>query len=157
MSKKRIIMLCLTFIMCFPLTAFASATNLGVSTLPPIINDGNIIKPDSISTPSKKSLYDNGDNYTVSGSASSSSLYTNKCFKGVTKITYSITNNNSKNLKVSLCSYTNLGNVNYGVKTVTIPAQGTTSASFTELSSSKYYFLQFAAPSDFKGTVCGNQ
>lgn len=156
MSKKRLIMLCLTLIMCFPLTAFASATNVGVSTTPPIVHDGSIIKPDSTSTPSKKSLYANGSDYTVDGSASRSSLYTNKCFKGVTEITYSITNNSSKSLKVSLCSYTKLGNVNYGVKKVTIPANGTTSASFSNLSTSKYYFLQFAAPSDFSGTVCGN-
>ncbi|MGC6178300.1 hypothetical protein [Lacrimispora sp. 38-1] len=156
MSKKRIMILCLTLIMCFPLTAFAAA-NVGVSKIPPIINDTGIIKPDSTSTPSKKSVYDIGDNYTVSGSASRSDLYTDKCFKGVTSISYSITNNSSKDLKVNLCSYTKWGNVNYGVKKVTIPANGKTSSSFSELSSSKYYFIEFAAPSDFKGTVCGNQ
>jgi hypothetical protein len=124
--------------MCFPLTVF-EATNIGVSTLPPIINDGSLIKLDSTSTPSKTSLYDNGDNHAVSGSASRSSPFTDKCFKGVTSITYSITNNSSGKLKVNLCSYTNLGNVNYGVKTVTIPSKGTTSADFSELSSSKYF------------------
>lgn len=157
MSKKRLMVLCLTLIMCFPLTAFAATANVGVSKLPPIINNDGIIKPDSTSTPSKDSLYDIGDDYTVSGSTSHSDLYTNKCFKGVTSISYSITNNRSGDLKVGLCRYTKWGNVRYGIKKITIPSKGTTSSSFSQLSSSEYYFIEFSGPSDFSGTVCGNQ
>ena len=158
MSKKRfVVMLCLTFLMCFPLTAFAATVNVGVSTQPPIINDDVIFKPDDTSTPSKSALYTIGDKHSVTGSATHSALYTNKCFKGVTSISYKITNNRSGDLKVRLCSYTNSGNVNYGIKTITIPSKGTTSGSFSELSSTKYYFIEFSAPSNFNGTIYGNR
>jgi len=157
LSKKRFVILCLTFIMSFSLTAFAATVNVGVSTQPPIINDDGIIKPDDTSTPSKSSLYTNGEKHSVSGSTAHSDLYTNKCFKGVTSISYNITNNRSGDLKVRLCCYTKWDNVNYGIKTVTIPSKGTTSGSFSELSSTKYYFIEFSGPADFKGTVCGNK
>ncbi len=157
MIKKRLMGLCLIMAMSFPITAFAATANTGVSTTVPIINNGSVITPDSTSCPDKGDLYTNGEDYSVSGSADHSDLYTNKCFKGVSSISFEITNNRSKSLTVNLCSYTALGNVNYGVQTIKIPANSTTSSKFSDLSRSKYYFLEFCDPSDFDGTVCGNK
>ncbi len=158
MKRKKVIGLFLMMMMlCFSSTnALAATVNNGVTSSVPVINNTGI-QPYSTSCPDTSDVYTNGTDYTVSGSASNSDLFTNKCFKGVSSIKYSITNNRSASLKVKLCYYTSSGNVIYGTQSVTIPANGTTSASFTSLDSGKYYFIQFVAPSDFSGSVKGNK
>ncbi|MDF2903291.1 MAG: hypothetical protein K0S25_929 [Bacillus sp. (in: firmicutes)] len=157
-KRKSVITLVLMVMLCFSsITVLAATKNIGVSTTLPNINGVGVIKPDSTSVPDQDQIYKNGSSYDVNGSADNSNLYTNKCFKGVSSIDFSITNNRSGSLKVKLGRYTSLGNCVYGIQTITVPGKSTTSSSFTDLSSGTYYFIQFPAPSDFSGTVTGNK
>lgn len=154
--KRRIIALCLIMIMCFSTSTALAATNEGVSTVFPTNPLSNIgeISIDSIYMPDKSSVYPNGvDNY-VHGAASGCSLYTNSCFYGVNSIRYRITNKSSDSLTIKLHKYTFYGQI--CEQQETIPANCIESYSFTGLSSSSYYFIEFCAPSDFEGYVQGN-
>ncbi len=118
---------------------------------------GSLITFASTSCPDKSSVYSNDTDHSVYGTASRSSLFTNKCFHGVTSISYDITNDNSKSLKVKLGRYWS-GSTNcfYGIQSFTVSANGSNSGSFDDLDEDYYYFIEFCAPSDFSGTVCGN-
>jgi len=115
----------------------------------------NQISPYSVSMPNKSNVYTNNSSQTVSGTASISTLYTNKCFKGVTSIGFLISNyRKDKDLSLNLRQYNTIGNSS--VSTKSIPRNGVGASSFTGLSTDKYYFIGFSAPSDFSGTVTGN-
>lgn len=157
-KKKSVITLVLIATLCFSsISAYAATKNNGVSTTVPANSEIGVIKPDSTSVPDQDQIYKNGKSNDVEGSATHDSLYTSKCFKGVTSIDFSITNNRSSSQKVKLGKYTSLGNCVYGIETITLSGNKTTISSFKNLSSSTYYFLEFPAPSDFSGTVTGNK
>ena len=143
-------------IICFSTSTAFAETNEGVSTefpTNPLSNIGGI-STNSTSMPDKSSIYNNNVDNPVYGTASSSSLYTNKCFYKVNSIRVRITNNNSKSLTIKLRKYIPIGQTS--VETATIPANCTVSYPFSGLSSSTYYFIEFCAPSDFSGYVQGN-
>ena len=155
--KKKILMFALVFLTTFSgaVTINAEESGLiGLSKEMPTMSNGDKISTRSVSMPSKSNLYTNGKQYTINGSAENDELYTNYCFHNVTSIYRSIKNNSSTTLKVQVYYYTSLGNVRWG-ESISIPSGYTYSGTFSDLDSSKYYFLCFYAPCTFSGYVIG--
>lgn len=113
------------------------------------------ISGQSVSMPDKSDVYSAGTSYSVSGQATNANLYTNKCFKGVSSI-YSYTKNNSSSKLTVRARYYATVRVLYAGK-YTVDAGKTASHTFSDLKSSKYYFLQYSYPCDFSGNVKGNK
>ena len=158
-GTKLFLVLCLIFTMSSS-SVFAATTsrNEGLSTtLPanPLINNGGGMSTDSASMPGKTNPYTNGTVHYVSGIASTSELFTDKCFNGVSSIYYEITNRGTEPLTITLYKWTFWGPTSG--ETSKIPVNGTQYYSFSGLNSGSYYFIQFDYPSNFSGTVLGNQ
>lgn len=154
-KSKSLIML---VVFCIGLLATTTAKasdyeGINLSMTPPFIYEEGIHARDTIA-PSKDNVYENGTQKNVYGEAGNSTLYTNKCFYGVNKITGSIINESNKKLKVRLYKYA--GNLRVSTsKTVTINAGSKGSFHFDELDSNTYYYLSFSSPSNFHGFVAG--
>lgn len=86
---------------------------------------------------------------TFAGHAEGSTLYTNKHFKGKSKISYSITNDCDSKLTVRF--YTSNGW--FKSKKITVEANATLAGTIDGLDASKLYYLTFSAPSDFSGKI----
>ncbi len=91
----------------------------------------------------------NSEKLTFAGHAQGSTLYTNKHFKGKSKISYSITNDCDTKLTVKF--YTSNGWFNS--KKITVEGNATLTGTIDGLDDSKLYYLTFSAPSDFSGSV----
>lgn len=89
---------------------------------------------------------------TFSGEADNVALFTNKCFTGISRAMITITNKRSKKLTVRLYDLTIRGHV-IPTKTITVPANSTTSTTVTKLNKKKYYYLRFSKPCKFQGNV----
>lgn len=159
--KKRFRAMLMACMMVFTCTTVAFAAtaqektayvqNVGVSEHMPVNPE---VSGRSTSMPDKSNVYTNGTSHSVSGWATNTDLYTNKCFKGVKSI-YSYTENNSTSkLTVRARYYATIGVLYAG--SYTVNAGGIASSTFSDLDSSKYYFIQYSYPCDFSGTVKGN-
>lgn len=138
----------------FSTSAFAEEVteNVGVSTeIPksPITSTGEVTlfgvtepDTDSVVDLTKKAL-------TFAGSANHQRLYTNSHFKGKSKITYTITNNSSSTLSVSIFR----SGAWFATDVLTLNPNSTTTGTVSGLDSTKLYYLAFSAPSNFSGSV----
>lgn len=124
-----------------------------LSPVPPKINGG--ISMYDISKPPKDSVYPNNTQNNVYGETLGVPLYTNSCFYGVKKITGSIINDSSKDLKVTLYYYLGFAGIK-STKYATISAGNKGTFSFEGLNLDTYYYLQFdGVELDFHGFVGG--
>jgi len=143
-------------IMCNVGTVLAAGYSIGLSPVPPKIND-NIISVYGLNPPDISNLYSNGTQSTVRGSSMGYPLYTEKAFYGADEITYSIVNEDSVTLTITLYSYdTKLKRFVPTFSSQEIAKASKGSGSFKNLNPEKYYCLKFDGGSlDFHGFVGG--
>ncbi len=152
LKMKKVLSLILAGIMtlCIGVSAFGAEPhnyNQGVSTTPPVEIQ---VTPFGLNKPSTKNYVDLTKNeLSFGGNAEVSTLYTDKHFKGKSKISYSITNNHDKKLTVKF--YTSSGW--FKSKSISIEANATLTGTIDGLDKDTLYYLTFSAPSNFKGKV----
>ena len=164
MKSKKIFVLLLTLCCLLPCSgAFASNLsntsdeNIGLSPeIPEIPSDSDAgITPYEPVPPGWDILYPNNTACSVSGTASGSDLYTNKCFKNITSAKCSIQNKHSEHLTVSLEQVIISGAWTIKVDDYQVLAYGQAGKTFKNLSTGKYYCFRFKAPCKFSGNVYG--
>ncbi|MCI8593542.1 MAG: hypothetical protein HFI88_14660 [Lachnospiraceae bacterium] len=125
---------------------------LNVSTeIPSMGTDG--ISPYGLKRPGKGSPVNIGKNGTLTfhGNAKESTLYTDKCFTGISRVLITVKNKNSSELVVRL--YEKETESSGSIRTIKVKANSSSSTKITGLSSKKHYYLSFKAPSWFEGNV----
>lgn len=142
----------LTLIMALSCTVYASepkeTTNIGVGTEKPGDNTNPNIK--GIDRPSSTWNVATKGQYDFSGSATGSTLYTNYKFTGATKYYVNVTNRRDGTLKVS---YRN-ASFPYSLRGYCNIGASRTGAFYADAAStSSAIFLEFAAPSSFRGYI----
>ena len=125
--------------------------NVNVSTEPPVVSiEEDSISPSTIDKPKESSYVDlTKEQLNFSGSANNSTLYTNKHFKGKTKISYSVKNSSSSDLKVKIFK----AGAFFSTDSFTVKAKSTLTGTISGLDKSDLYYLSFSAPSNFSGYV----
>lgn len=131
----------------------SSTENVGVSFDMPAGPNMSAMQVYSTSMPDTSDLYNNNQEYSISGCTSRSNLYTNRCFYDTDWIFMSVENKRSDDLTVKLRRYMIVGVATPDKKT--IPSNCSYGGSFMNLDSSKYYFIQFVGPCEFSGAVKG--
>ncbi|PWA13124.1 hypothetical protein DCC39_03070 [Pueribacillus theae] len=141
----------LVFIFSFTFSTSASVfagENFGVSTEPP---PGEVITPFGLDPPKKSNVVNlTKEKLTFKGIANNSILYTNKNFKGKSAATYNITNYKSNKLTIKV--YRN-GGLHVAKQTIVISGNSTGGGGINNLDKNELYYLSFAPPSDFSGSV----
>lgn len=137
MKKIVSIILCLAMIFTMPISTYAIANDESISTF-------------GQSKPSRSWDWTKGE-YTFSGEANTSVLYSNYSFTDANKLYIYVRNRHaSKTLTVKLLK-SQFG-VDFSVSTIEIKPKNYAEWS-VDVNSSKSYILKFSAPSDFSGKI----
>lgn len=127
--------------------------NFGVSQNAPEIQEESSAQLYSTSTPSTDDVYKNNTEYIVYGTADISKLFTDECFYGVNRIYMNLKNYRSDDLTINLRRVEWYGYTK--ADTDYVPGNCSYGGAFSNLDTSKYYFLEFEAPCSFYGTIEG--
>lgn len=122
----------------------------GLSTMPPINNTSDGIDTYNSWPPYSTWNLATQGYYYFSGTATSSTLYTNYNFTGVSDFSVTVNNKGSNSVTVKICrAYEDYGIVQY---TFVVPAKGSKTLNY-RVSSSQKYFLSFSAPCNITGGI----
>ncbi|HIR52261.1 MAG TPA: hypothetical protein IAB39_02495 [Candidatus Onthovicinus excrementipullorum] len=135
---------------CVTMASAATNENVGVSEVPPITYESEIV-PFGVSKPSKNWNLSSQGRYNFSGNSYGQDLYSNYNLTGVNKVKIYVKNNYSGTLKIKLLK--SQTGIDWAVSKMEIDGGEEVTWTASGLDSSAKYILKFYGPSDFSGWI----